>query len=821
MLIASGLLAVLIGLVFGTLFWAITDMLQATDARKHVRTALSEANRLETLVLDLETGARGFLITRDQRFLQPWESARAALPGQAQRVVSLSDTPELRGLAREIGRDGNSYVRDYSDPLIGAAKRGDPSAWSVETTAEGKRRVDDFRARFDRFDDVARSVLAAREQATETRVRWSIVAATGGLAGSVLLIAAYTGYLTRAIVRPVRRAAAVAARLADGDLAARMPETGAGEIGELGVAFNSMGNSLTDSRRLTQEAHRRLKLLYDTSKAVGTTLDVERTAEELVRAAVPSFADFVTVDLPVSVMRGDGRPPGEEDTLCRAAMGGIGGTAAFRPVGTLIDWEPATPQARSFRRGVGMIEPDLRSSVAWRSRDRLGTARILDHGFRSLITTPLRAQGTRMGVVSLWRLGEFDEEDLSCATELVAKAGVAIDNARRYTHERNTALALQCSLLPKRLPPQPAVEIASRYQPAGAGAGVGGDWFDVIPLSGCRVGLVVGDVVGHGIHASATMGRLRTAVRTLADVDLPPDELLTHLDDLVLHLSSDDQPGMAQGEAPTAGELGATCLYAVYDPVSRCCTMATAGHPLPVLVPPDGPPELVSGPVGPPLGIGGLPFETTELLLTAGSVLALFTDGLIESRDHDIDHGLTELRHALAFPTASLEDTCDHVTDAMLDGRATDDTALLLVRTGALSPGQFATWDLPDDPALVSHARKLALDQLAVWKLDEMQFVTELVVSELVTNAIRYGTPPIQLRLIRSHTLICEVSDGSSTAPHLRRARVFDEGGRGLLLVAQLTQGWGTRQTTSGKTIWCEQTLPPTTAAHEEFPEAA
>ncbi|MFD4530361.1 SpoIIE family protein phosphatase [Streptomyces sp. NPDC058470] len=809
--VASTVLALLIGLAFGVLLWAIQDMRESTDARKSIRTALVEAAGLEKLVLDVETGQRGFVITRQDRFLQPWETARLDFPGQAKELVRLTDPPELRKLALQITRDGESFIRDYSVPLVEAAKQGNPSTRSVQTTAEGQDRVDGLRAEFDRFDKDARTILAAREDIAEGRVRWSIAAATSGLAGSVLLIAAYTGYLTRAIVRPVRRAAAVAGRLADGELSARMPETGAGEIGELEVAFNTMGHSLEESRELTDVAHRRLKLLYGASVAVGTSLDVGRTAQELVKVVVPAFADFVTVDLAVSALQdGEQLPAGGVKTR-RVAVGGIVKVPPFQPVGALITLSPCTPQARSFGSGLATIEPDLRASATWQSQDPAQTGRILEYGIHSLITAPLQARGMRMGVITFWRsgsTGRFEEAELSYAAELAAKAGVAIDNARRYTRERDTALTLQRSLLPQRFPAQPAVEVASRYLPAGSQAGVGGDWFDVIPLSGARVALVVGDVVGHGIHASADMGRLRTAVRTLADVDLPPDELLTHLDDLVIHLASDEQPGIAEGDAAASGDLGATCLYAVYDPISRRCTLATAGHPMPVLVTPEGVPELVTGSIGPPLGVGGLPFETTELQLAAGSVLALFTDGLIESRNRDIDHGLAELIRTLGAPVTSLEDTCDTVIDTLLDGRPADDVALLLARTGALPPDHVATWDILPDPAQVAVARTLATDQLDAWGLADLEFITELVVSELVTNAIRYGAPPIQLRLIRDRTLICEVSDASSTAPHLRRARAFDEGGRGLLLVAQLTQGWGSRQTTSGKTIWCEQTLP-------------
>ena len=345
------------------------------------------------------------------------------------------------------------------------------------------------------------------------------------------------------------------------------------------------------------------------------------------------------------------------------------------------------------------------------------------------------------------------------------------------------------------------MEVASRYLPASAHVGVGGDWFDVIPLSGVRVALVVGDVVGHDIHASATMGRLRGAVRTLADIDLPPDELLTRLDDAVSRIS-------AEMDAGRGGDVYATCVYAVYDPVSRRCSLARAGHPPPALVTPDGVVSFLDLPAGPPLGLGLLPFESTEIELPAGSVLALYTDGLIESRDRDIDLGFDRLRRALARKEPSLETACDNVlADVLADGPA-DDVALLIARTHALNDDQVATWDLAADPSVVAGARQQVATLLTDWGLDDLAFVTELVVSELITNAIRYARSPIQLRLIHDRALICEVSDGSSTAPHLRQARAFDEGGRGLLLVSQLTQRWGSRQTPQGKTIWAEQALP-------------
>jgi anti-sigma regulatory factor (Ser/Thr protein kinase) len=311
------------------------------------------------------------------------------------------------------------------------------------------------------------------------------------------------------------------------------------------------------------------------------------------------------------------------------------------------------------------------------------------------------------------------------------------------------------------------------------------------------------------------MGRLRTAVRTLADVDLAPDELLTHLDDLVAHLAAEAESEAGACGRPVGADLGATCLYAVYDPVTRRCTLARAGHPQPALVGPDGSVDFLTLPAGPPLGLGGMPFESCELELDEGSTLVLYTDGLIESRNHPIDLGIADLGRALADSgldadgrAASLENACDAVLKALLPEHPGDDVALLLARPQALAAENVATLDLPCDPAMVGQAREWTLGRLAAWGLEELSFATELVVSELVTNAIRYGSPPIRLRLIRDRTLICEVSDGSSTAPHLRRARIFDEGGRGLMLVLQLTTRWGTRQTATGKTIWTEQLIP-------------
>ncbi|MGV9407945.1 SpoIIE family protein phosphatase [Streptomyces sp. NPDC003674] len=550
-------------------------------------------------------------------------------------------------------------------------------------------------------------------------------------------------------------------------------------------------------------ARERLNMLYDAGVGIGTSLDVARTAEELAELAVPRFADFVTVDLFDAVLKGEEPKPGT--ALRRAAFSGVRKDAPLYPVGERIRFVSTSPQARSLTTGQAVVEPVLREAPGWHAQDLERTRQIMAYGIHSLITVPLRAGSLVLGLANFWRSEKpqpFDAEELALAEELVARAAVSIDNARRYTREHSMAVALQRSLLPRSLPDQGALEIAYRYLPAQSG--VGGDWFDVLPLSGARVALVVGDVVGHGLHAAATMGRLRTAVHNFSALDLPPDELLGLLDELVGRIDQDETP--ADGAA--AAVTGATCLYAVYDPVSRRCTIARAGHPPPVLVRPDGEVEFPEVPAGPPLGLGGMPFETVDLELPEGSSLVLYTDGLVEDRDRDIDVGLELLRDALRrTPGASPEETCRTVLDR-LPARPSDDVALIVARTRVLGADRVAEWQVPSDPAAVAEVRASVVRQLDDWGLTELSFTTELILSELVTNAIRYGRGPIGVRLLRERTLICEVSDGSTTSPHLRYAASTDEGGRGLFLVAQLADRWGTRYTPNGKIIWAEQPLP-------------
>jgi serine phosphatase RsbU (regulator of sigma subunit)/PAS domain-containing protein/anti-sigma regulatory factor (Ser/Thr protein kinase) len=572
----------------------------------------------------------------------------------------------------------------------------------------------------------------------------------------------------------------------------------------------------TELRALTGRVdvvQERLQLLYDAGLEIGTTLDVTRTSQELADFAVPRFADFVTVDLADPVLRGEEPREGVTD-MRRVAFQGVREGSPLYPIGELIHFAPGTPQAFGFGTGETVLEADMPALTGWQAQDPDNARRLVDFGIHSMLTVPLRARGVMMGMATFWRGDKpepFEPDDVSLAEELVARAAVSIDNARRYTREHTLSVTLQRSLLPRALPEQSGLEVAYRYLPAHAAqGGVGGDWFDVIPLPGSRVALVVGDVVGHGLHAAATMGRLRTAVHNFSTLDLPPDELLGHLDELVVRIDQDERD--YDGGGSPVPITGATCLYAVYDPTSGVCTVSRAGHLEPAVVHRDGQVEFPAVPGGPPLGLGGsLPFEATELRLPEGSGLVLYTDGLVEGEGRDIDEGLELLRRALSARDRTPEETCKAVLARLVPERPRDDIALVVARTRLLPGDRIAAWDVPDDPSKVARVRAAAARTLDDWGLAEEAFTTELILSELVTNAIRHAAAPIRVRLIRDRSLICEVSDGSSTAPHLRHAATTDEGGRGLFLVAQFAERWGTRYTATGKVIWTEQPLPPST----------
>ncbi|MEU8826390.1 SpoIIE family protein phosphatase [Streptomyces sp. NPDC048636] len=431
---------------------------------------------------------------------------------------------------------------------------------------------------------------------------------------------------------------------------------------------------------------------------------------------------------------------------------------------------------------------------------------------------PMIVSGREIGcsVISFAEPRHLTGEERALLSALSGLMAQAIERARLYDTEHTRAKELQRGLLPRALPSVHAVTTAARYLPASEGIEVGGDWYDVIPLSGARVALVIGDVMGHGLSEAATMGRLRTAVHTLADLEFPPAELLTRLNDLVSDLGD---------------SFYATCLYAVYDPVTATCTYARAGHPPPAVVRPGEPVRFPGQAPDPPLGAARPPFENTEFALPEGSLLVLYTDGLVESAARDIDQGMEHLARTLAAAasgpgsgpgarhfwqqeprgeSASLERLCDDVLAELVPEKqgTEDDAALLIARTHAIASEDIAVWPLTQGPVAASEARDHVRKQLRRWQLAPLTTTAELLVSELVGNAIRHGKGPVELRLLRGEGLICEVSDGSLTTPRMRHASETDEGGRGLQLVSALSHRWGTRYTAAGKCIWTEQLVP-------------
>ncbi|MER8186041.1 SpoIIE family protein phosphatase [Kitasatospora sp. NPDC094015] len=571
----------------------------------------------------------------------------------------------------------------------------------------------------------------------------------------------------------------------------------------LGLAF-----AITDiTARARAEA--RLRLLNRAATAVGTTLDIFRTAEEICEVTVPDLADSVAVDVFDPVLRGEA--PAAAATLDSAPLRRAGfrsaagdsypGEVAIGEIGT---YPFGTPYRRVLTDLAPLLIAHLDTDAEWLDPTRRRDRRLLTNGVHSMMVLPIRARGVVLGMMCLYRWRNpvpFDRGDLDLAEQLTAGVALSLDNARLYSRERSVARILQRELRRTDAPVSSAVDTAQAYLPAGAGGG----WFDVIQLSGARVALAAGDTTGRTLNAPSAMGELRAVLAALSDLDLPPDELLERLDDLA---GSGDE----SGEGPDrAASWRASCLYVVYDPVSRLCTMSSAGHPAPVLLHPGGEVEPLDVPTGPPLGHGTSHHTVLERTLPEGSVLLLYNTALLgDGRRLDRPGaGLDALRRATAgVRGTALQDTCDAIVDALAPEQPLRDAVLLLARTHALGAEQAAAWTLPNAPEAAAGARRLAGGQLERWGLAELTDGAQLIVSELVTNAVRYSDGPIELRLLRDRALICEVGDDSTTAPRLRRADDTDEGGRGLYITAHLTERWGVRPERRGKTIWAELPLP-------------
>ncbi|MCD9142645.1 ATP-binding SpoIIE family protein phosphatase [Streptomyces albireticuli] len=570
----------------------------------------------------------------------------------------------------------------------------------------------------------------------------------------------------------------------------------------------------------------RLRFVGAATRRIARGIDLDEIVLGLCRATVPTFADAILVYLRDPLPVGDERPVGpvvlrlrRTDQLPEHVRGlgePVGGAFAAPAEAAPDRSDPATDLAGAaaerceVRIGGPLAEvlrgvrPVFGDSSAARAAlpELLGEGRCVPDRHRTILA-PLRGRRRVIGAAVFIRRADrpaFEGDDLLVAAQLATHTALGVDKAVLYGREVYIADELQRTMLPDSLPQPTGVRLASRYLPAAETARVGGDWYDAIPLPGNRVALVVGDVMGHSMTSAAIMGQLRTTAQTLAGLDLPPAEVLHHLDEQAQRLGSDRM---------------ATCLYAVYDPVAHRIVIANAGHPPPIMLHRGGRAEVLRVPPGAPIGVGGVDFEAVELDAPAGATLLLYTDGLVESRIRDVWTGIEQLRERL-IETARLtgpnppplEPLCDEVLGMLGPGDRDDDIALLAARFEGIAPSDVAYWFLDPRPQTARQARRLARRALTRWGLEELTDSVELLVSEVITNAVRYAERPITLRLLRTDVLRCEVGDDVPQLPRLRQARPSDEGGRGLYLVNRLARRWGATRLSTGKVVWFELALP-------------
>ncbi|MGY5127038.1 ATP-binding SpoIIE family protein phosphatase [Streptomyces nigrescens] len=547
----------------------------------------------------------------------------------------------------------------------------------------------------------------------------------------------------------------------------------------------------------------RLRFLEVASQRIARGVDLDETLRELRQAAIPAFADAMLVHLRHPLPTGEGEAA--EPLVLRlhsVAQGPEGAVTAAPPGAAELMQLTVTGRFVAFllaRQPAFGDAPEIAPAVA-ELLEPVASMPTPPSPGRRLIIVPLYGRRHLMGTVALLRGADrpaFTSDDLFVASQLATYAASGVDETMLYGHDASVADELQLTMLPSSLPETTGVRLASRYLPAAGTTQVGGDWYDAIPLPGNRVALVVGDVMGHSLTSAAIMGQLRTTVQTLARLDLPPEEVLYHLDEQAQRLGSEHM---------------ATCLYAIYDPISQRLQVADAGHPPPVLLHADGSGEVLQVPPGAPIGVGGVPFETVEMPAPTGATLLLYTDGLVESRNMDVWTGVellrTRLEAAALLASPPLETLCDAVLTLLDPDARDDDVALIAARFDGFPPRNVAYWFLSPQPQTAGRARQLTRRALHRWGLGPMLDATELMVSEVVTNAVRYASRPIALRLLRTEVLRCEVGDDSPQLPRMRRAQAGDEGGRGLFLVDQLSQRWGATMLSTGKVVWFEQQIP-------------
>jgi anti-sigma regulatory factor (Ser/Thr protein kinase) len=598
---------------------------------------------------------------------------------------------------------------------------------------------------------------------------------------------------------------------ADAVVTAKPMQTGTSDV----AAFVIMQIPIPSAERFIDPALMRDILLRDTASPVEEdTLDFSDLAKKMTGQLVPAFCTAAEV-LVLESLIGDNEMP-EHGPDGNAALRrlhlrhddeGSAWNSAF-PVGEVLRFPPASPYTRSIETLQPVIEHVTVDSAkklakSWRRNPLSGLLTDV-----SMLILPAVYRGTVLGLFVCFREAgtrRFDRYDLEMGMEFAARSAVFFNHATRYNREHATALTLQRAMLPLGLTFPSMIEVKHRYLPGSELVEVGGDWYESIRLPGARVALVVGDVAGHGVRAAVTMGRLRTAIQTLAMLELAPAESLQQLD-LLMQTIGEREPHFA------------TCAYAVYDGVTGEIELATAGHLPPLLVHPDGTNEYLEVTPSPPLGVGnGDAIDTKVIKVEDGSLFVLYTDGLVESRDRDIQDGLDRLQATFGegAPEKDLEDLCKLSLDGVYADAKRDDIAVLIAKLRRIPEDHRACLQLQPKLESVRDARAFIRDPLKRWGLEDLTDASELLVSELVTNAIRYAsTGEITLRVIlEPDSLVCEVHDSSPALPRVLQVDKDAENGRGLHVVSQLATKWGARRTLSGKVVWCEQPVPEAVTA--------
>ncbi|MFF0294781.1 SpoIIE family protein phosphatase [Kitasatospora sp. NPDC004614] len=775
----------------------ITDRFEAeiaVDAAQQRLALLNDASARIGTTLDLATTARELAETATPRLADAVvvEVLESMVRGEAVVLPDRSDrSAVLRRLAFHTVPDSGMW------PIapVGTVRRFHPStpdAWALAHSRPVLVPQTDAPAMKWFTDDPVRGA-AIREQGVRSFMVVPLIA-RGSALGTATFLRAHT-----------------AAPYDEADVALAAELSGRAAVSIDNALLYTRERDAAEQRQRALEAaetaQQRLALLNEASTRIGTTLDLHLTAQELVDVVIPRFADFVTVDIREAVMADEDPEPVPESgsVLLRAVAVGEraddGEGARAKLVNAADEVGGASRSAhlyaQAMRTGRSVLVPHvdefaLRRIVTYPERVQPS----LDAGLHSYLMVPLLARGQVLGGVEFARMANpeaFTAADLALGEELAARAAVCIDNARLYRRERDTALTLQRSLLPQDVHLTPGLEIAHRYLPSTVGDEIGGDWFDVVPLTGGRVALIVGDVMGHGIRAAATMGQLRTVARTLVTLDLDPARVLRRLDDATAQL----------GEGQFA-----TCVCAVFDPVDEECILASAGHLPPVVSERDGQARLVQPPPGAPLGVGGVPFESIRFPLRKDGLLVLYTDGLVERRGQDLDEGLELLRSTVTHRQGTLERGCDVVLDALGATLGQDDVAVIMAHAGPVGEDRLATLPLSGDPALLRHAREFTRRTLTGWGLTSLVEPVVLLTGELLTNALVHAGSPLQLRVFRGALLTVEVSDADSREPRLRPSGPHEEGGRGMQLINELALRWGSRATRDGKVVWFEMELP-------------